>query len=53
MVTRTTQNGLFRLCDAGWGLCVLQVGPTLSARGQILLKGIERVAGRGFVRLNR
>ena len=53
MVTRTTQNGLFRLCDAGWGLCVLQVGPTLSVRGQILLKGIERVAGRGFVRLNR
>jgi len=53
MATRTTQNDLIRLRDAGWELCVLQVGPNLSARGQILLEGIERVAGRGFVRLHR
>jgi hypothetical protein len=52
MATRTTQNDLIRLRDAGWELCVLQVGPTLSARGRILLEGIERVAGHGFVRLN-
>ena len=52
MTTRTTQNDLHRLHDAGWELCVLQVGPTLSARGRILLEGIERVAGRGFVRLH-
>jgi hypothetical protein len=52
MVTRTTQNDLVRLRDAGWELCVLQVGRTLSARGRILLEGIERVAGRGIVRLH-
>ena len=52
MVTCTTQNDLLRLRDAGWELCVLQVGPNLSARGRILLEGIERVAGRGFVRLH-
>lgn len=52
MVARTTQNDLVRLRDAGWELCVLQVGPTLPARGRLLLEGIERVAGRGFVRLH-
>jgi hypothetical protein len=52
MVARTTQNDLVRLRDAGWELCVLQVGPTLPARGRLLLEGIERVAGRGLVRLH-
>jgi len=32
MATRTTQNDLIRLRDAGWELCVLQVGPNLSSR---------------------
>ena len=48
----TTQNDLVRLHDAGWELCVLQVGLTLSACRRLLLEGIERVAGRGIVRLH-
>lgn len=53
MTMATTQNDLFRLREAGWELCVLQVGPALSARGYILLEGIERLSGRGIVRLDR
>jgi hypothetical protein len=52
METRTTQNGLQRLHAAGWELCVLQVGGALPRRGEILLEGIERVAGSGHVRLS-
>jgi hypothetical protein len=40
-----------RLRDVGWELCVLQTGNALSQRGEILLEGIQRVAGRGYVRL--
>ena len=32
--------------------CVLQVGASLSRRGEILLEGIECIAGRGHVRLS-
>jgi hypothetical protein len=42
---------LVRLRDAGWELCALQVGGQLSPRGKELLAAIERIAGRGFVRL--
>jgi hypothetical protein len=52
MATRTTQNGLLRLHAAGWELCVLQVGDVLPRRGEILLDGIERIAGTGHVRLS-
>jgi hypothetical protein len=51
MVDYTRRSDLVRLRDAGWELCVLQVGAELPDRGQILLEGIEGVAGRGFVRL--
>jgi hypothetical protein len=51
MVTRTTGRDLVRLREAGWELCVLQLGSDLTARGEILREGIERVAGRGIVRL--
>lgn len=49
----TTQRDLFRLKNAGWELGVLQVGPTLSARGRILLEGIQRLSGSGLIRLDR
>ncbi len=51
MSNSTTRNDLIRLRDAGWELCVLQVGATLPPRGRILLQGIEDVVGHGFVRL--
>ena len=51
MVNATTSNDLIRLKDAGWELCVLQVGSELPDRGRELLKGIEWRVGRGFVRL--
>ncbi|HEU0204764.1 MAG TPA: hypothetical protein VFR86_30500 [Burkholderiaceae bacterium] len=51
MVGRTTRNDLRELHDAGWRLCVLQEGAGLSARGRTLLEGIERIAGRGHLRL--
>jgi hypothetical protein len=51
MQVATLQSDLVRLWNAGWELCVLQVDSVLPARGNILLEGIERVAGRGFVRL--
>jgi hypothetical protein len=47
----TKITDLVRLRDAGWELCVLQVGGQLSPRGRELLEAIERIAGRGFVRL--
>ena len=53
MINRTTQNDLIRLRNAGWELCVLQVGSSLSDRGQILQEGIERITGRGHVRLSQ
>jgi hypothetical protein len=46
MKERTTRNDLVRLRDAGWELCVLQVGPALSDRGRILLEGLESVLDR-------
>jgi len=52
METRTTQNGLLRLHNAGWELCVLQTGAELPQRGEILLEGIQRIAGNGHVRLS-
>jgi hypothetical protein len=52
METRTTQNGLVRLHAAGWELCVLQTGSVLPRRGEILIEGIERIAGSGHVRLS-
>jgi hypothetical protein len=51
MRTATRQNDLVRMAEAGWELCVLVTDPEPSARGDILLEGIERVAGRGYVRL--
>jgi hypothetical protein len=51
MVNATTSNDLIRLRDAGWELCVLQMGSRLPERGLELLKGIEWRLGRGFVRL--
>ena len=51
MEVPTLQRDLVRLRDAGWELCVLQTGAALSQRGEILLAGIQRVAGRGYVRL--
>jgi len=51
MRVATRQVDLVGLRDAGWELCVLQTGGELSARGDILREGIERVAGRGYVRL--
>jgi hypothetical protein len=51
MVAATTFNDLLRLRGAGWELCALQVGHELSDRGNILREGIERITGRGFVRL--
>jgi hypothetical protein len=51
MIDRTTRNDLVRLKDAGWELCVLQLGAALPARGRDLLVAIEGIAGRGFVRL--
>jgi hypothetical protein len=51
MQQATTRNDLVRLRDAGWELCVLQVGATLPPVGRHLLEGIQGVVGRGFVRL--
>jgi hypothetical protein len=51
MEVPTLQRDLVRLRDVGWELCVLQTGNALSQRGAILLEGIQRVAGRGYVRL--
>jgi hypothetical protein len=51
MQVATTRNDLIRLRDAGWELCVLQVEAALSARGRILLEGLEGIGQRGFVRL--
>jgi len=51
LANATKITDLIRLRDAGWEMCVLQVGDRLSARGAELLVAIERIAGRGFVRL--
>ena len=47
----TTQSDLVRLRNAGWELAVLQFGASLSQRGNILLQGIQRIAGHGHLRL--
>jgi hypothetical protein len=39
----TTTGDLERLDDAGWRVCVLQVGSELSTRGKWLLEAIERL----------
>ena len=52
MVARTTQNDLHRLNDSGWELAVLQTGDALSRSGEWLREGVERVCGRGVVRLS-
>ena len=39
----TTTGDLERLDDAGWRVCVLQVGPQLSTRGKWLLQAIKRL----------
>ena len=39
----TTTGDLARLDDAGWRLCVLQVGQQLSTRGKWLLEAIKRL----------
>lgn len=39
----TTTGDLERLDDAGWRVCVLQVGPTLSTRGKWLLEAVQRL----------
>jgi hypothetical protein len=51
MVAVTRRSDLIRLRDAGWELCVLQVGFRLPARARILLQGLEDLGRRGFVRL--
>jgi hypothetical protein len=51
MIAATRRSDLVRLLDAGWELCVLQVGSQLPARAQILLQGLEDLGQRGFVRL--
>ncbi len=52
MQVATTQNDLIRLRDAGWELCVLRAGPRMPFRGNLLLEGIQRVAGHGNVLLD-
>jgi hypothetical protein len=52
MITATTHNGLSKLNKAGWDICVLQTGSTLPARGKLLLQSVQRIAGRGFIRLD-
>lgn len=47
----TTITDLRRLKEAGWELCVLQMGPTLSNRGQMLLEGLKNIGGWGVTRL--
>jgi hypothetical protein len=42
---------LRRLKESGWELCVLQMGTELSARGAELEEDLQRLVGRGFVRL--
>ena len=39
----TTTGDLERLDDAGWRVCVLQVGSTLSTRGKWLLEAVQRL----------
>jgi len=41
----TTVGGLTRLGNAGWELCVLQVGDTLPRSGSDLLQAIRRLSG--------
>lgn len=43
MAVRTTDQDLRRLDQAGWELCVLQVGANLSDRGAILQEGLQRL----------
>jgi hypothetical protein len=52
MITATTHNGLSRLKEAGWDICVLQTGSTLPARGKLLLKSVQRITGHGFIHLD-
>jgi len=42
---------LVRLREAGWELCVLQVGSELTGRGEELKQALERLGWRGFIRL--
>jgi hypothetical protein len=47
----TRKNAFPRLKDAGWKQCVLQLDADLPGVGRELLREIEPVEGRGFVRL--
>lgn len=50
----TTDNDLMRLEDAGWELCVLQMGDQLPPSGNTLLQGLTRLSRKRafFTRLD-
>lgn len=48
----TLVSDLRHLKEAGWELAVLQVGNSLSERGEELLLEVQRLSGRGYVRLS-
>jgi hypothetical protein len=47
----TLMPDLKRLKEAGWELCVLQVGPQLSERGEELRQNLDKLGLRGILRL--